>query len=160
VSTAGSAAGPPSPYAAALADAVEAALPGWVEHSVTRLVLAQRGEVPADVLADARRAGERCRTEVGGALRELLAMDVDEQPINPLTVLRLAVRYPAAVLARAGVPEVRRDEFAQRSFPHDVYGLAPATWADVHESLQEPGIVWSAWKAKTVLDRRRAEGRR
>jgi hypothetical protein len=98
--------------------------------------------------------------EVGGALRELLAMDVDAQPLNPLALLRMAVRYPGGVLAAAGVPPVRRDEFAERSFPEDAYGLVPATWADVDESLREPGLVWSAWKAKAVLDRRRAEGRR
>jgi hypothetical protein len=41
-----------------------------------------------------------------------------------------------------------------------VYDLSPATWGDVDESLQEPGLIWGAWKAKTVLERRRAEGRR
>jgi hypothetical protein len=37
-----------------------------------------------------------------------------------------------------------------------VYGLSPATWTDVDPDLHEPGIVWGAWKAKTVLDRRAA----
>jgi hypothetical protein len=55
---------------------------------------------------------------------------------------------------------VRRDDFKQHAFPDDTYDLSPATWSDVAESVQEPGLVWSAWKAKTVLDRRRAEGRR
>ena len=71
-----------------------------------------------------------------------------------------AVRYPTAVLRDAGVPPVRRDEFKEQAFPDDVYDLVPATWRDVDPALQEPGIVWSAWRAKTVLDRRRAEGRR
>ena len=31
---------------------------------------------------------------------------------------------------------------------------------DVDPALHEPGIVWGAWKAKTILDRRRAEGHR
>jgi hypothetical protein len=147
-------------YSEALAEAVDAALPGWVERQVVRLVTAWHGEVAADVLAQARRAGEQARADVGAELRALLAVDVDVQRTNPLAVLRGAVRYPTAVLADAGVPAVERDEFAERAFPHDVYGLSPATWRDVDESLHEPGLVWGAWKAKTVLARRRAEGRR
>jgi hypothetical protein len=139
---------------------VDAVLAAWVERQVVRVLLAHRGEVPSEVLAAARVAGARCRTELGGALRELLAIDVDEQPVNPLALLRLGVRYPSAVLADAGVPPVPRDEFAARSFPDDVYDLAPATWADLDDSLREPGLVWGAWKAKTILDRRRAEGLR
>ena len=55
---------------------------------------------------------------------------------------------------------MRRDEFEERAFPDDVYRLSPATWSDVDPSLHEPGIIWGAYKAKTVLDRRRAEGKR
>jgi hypothetical protein len=147
-------------YAEALADAVEAALPGWVERGVVRIVMAYRGVVEPSVRLDAQAAGQRAREEVGTALRALLETDVDEQRTNPLAVLRGAVRYPSAVLVRAGVPPVVRDEFAERAFPDDLYDLAPATWRDVDETLHEPGLVWGAWKAKTVLDRRRAEGRR
>jgi hypothetical protein len=86
-------------------------------------------------------------------------MDVDDQRTNPLTILRRAVSYPTAVLRDSGVPEVVRDDFRERAFPADVYDLSPATWGDVDESLQEPGLIWGAWKAKTVLERRRAEGR-
>jgi hypothetical protein len=92
-------------------------------------------------------------------LDRLLATDADAQTTNPLSVLRAAVRHPTEVLARHGVPHAARDDFAVRNFPGDVYALSPATWADVDESLQEPGLIWGAWKAKTVLDRRRAEGR-
>jgi hypothetical protein len=116
--------------------------------------------VPAEVAVAAREAGARAAAEVGAELRTFLAQDVDEQRTNPLTILRRAVRFPAAVLEAAGVPPVRRDEFAERAFPDDPYGLAPATWRDVDDSLHDPGVVWGAWKAKTVLDRRRAEGRR
>lgn len=151
---------PLDPYSAALADAVDEVLAAWVERSVERLTSAWSGQVTPEVRDAARAAGARCREEVGGAIRELLATDVDHQPINPLALLRLAVRYPSEVLAAAGVPPVQRDEFSQRSFPDDAYGLTPATWDDLDPSLQEPGIVWSAFKAKTVLDRRRAEGRR
>jgi hypothetical protein len=63
------------------------------------------------------------------------------------------------VLADLGARPVQRDEFAERVFPDDVYGLSPAAFSDVSEDLVEPGIMWGAWKAKTVLDRRRSEGR-
>lgn len=146
--------------AAALVAAAEAALPAWVERSVARLASAWLGAVPDEVAAAARDAGQRAGDEVGARLRRLLAFDVDQQTTNPLSVLRGAVRYPTEVLRAAGVPPVVRDEFDEARFPDDPYGLTPATWADLDPELQEPGVVWGAWKAKTVLERRQAEGRR
>jgi hypothetical protein len=136
-----------------LAVAVDEAIGPWVERSVARIMVAWAGEVPAAVAADARQAGDRATAEVGAELRRLLALDAERQPTNPLSVLRAAVRYPTAVLRRAGVPPVVRDEFRERAFPDDSYDLAPATWKDVDESLHEPGIIWGVWKAKTVMDR-------
>ena len=147
-------------FATALADGVEAALPAWVERSVTRLAEANAGPLSAEVRAAAVDAGQRAAAEVGGEVRALLATDVDEQRANPLAVLRTAVRYPTAVLRAAGVPPVRRSEFDERTFPDDDYGLAPATWADLDPALHERGIVWGAAKAHVVLGRRRAEGKR
>jgi hypothetical protein len=149
-----------SEAARALADAVDEALPAWGERSVRRLLIAYRGAVTPDEASAARAAGVRARDHVMPRLRALLVQDVDEQRTNPLSIIRAAVRFPTEVLQEAGVPEVVRDEFSERSFPNDVYDLSPATWRDVDESVHEPGIVWGAWKAKTVLDRRRAEGRR
>jgi hypothetical protein len=143
-----------------LADAVEDVLAGWVERSVARIVVAYRGSEPTDVVAAARDAGAVAVAEVGPALRTLLAEDVDEQRTSPLALVRQAVRYPTGVLRAAGVPEVVRDEFRERAFPDDVYDLSPATWQDIDPALHEPGLIWGAWKAKTVLDRRREEGRR
>jgi len=137
-----------------LASAVDTAIGPWVERAVARIMVAYAGEVPPEVADDARRAGEEATAAVGVELRRLLALDVERQPTNPLSILRGAVRYPTAVLQRVGVPPVVRDEFRERAFPDDVYDLAPASWRDVDESLHEPGIVWGAWKAKTVLDRR------
>ena len=98
--------------------------------------------------------------QVMSDLCDLLETDVDAQRSNPLSVLRNVVRYPTQVLQDAQIREVRRDEFAIRAFPDDVYNLSPATFADVHETLVEPGLIWGAWKAKTILDRRRAENLR
>lgn len=149
-----------SDHASALADAVERALPGWVERSVERLVVAFRGASDAEVRAAAARAGRRAASDVGGRVRSLLEQDVDEQRANPLAVLRGAVAYPSEVLRRAGVPPVVRTEWDEQAFPDDEYGLVPATWADIDPALQELGLAWGAAKAHEVLSRRRAEGKR
>ena len=140
-------------HATALADAIEAALPGWVERSVARTLEAQVGRSDSDVMAAAVEAGQRARDEVAPRVRALLAADVDEQRTTPLSLLRGAVRYPTGVLRRAGVPPVERDEAQARLFPDDVYDLAPATFADVHPSLAEPGLTWGAAKAYVHLQR-------
>jgi hypothetical protein len=143
--------------ATALADGVEAALPGWVERAVT----SRAGVADSGVRAAIAEAGRQAAAEVGAEVRALLATDVDEQRVNPLSLLRRAVRYPTEVLRAAGVaPSTRRDEFAERAFPDDVYDLSPATWSDVDPSLHERGIVWGAAKAHVVLARRRREGKR
>lgn len=143
-------------FADALADAVEAALPGWVERSVER----RAGVLDGPLRAAAASAGQAAVAEVGGALRGLLATDVDEQRANPLALLRRAVAFPTGVLAGAGVPPVPRAPFDERAFPEDVYDLSPATWSDVDPALHERGVVWGAAKAHVVLARRRREGLR
>ena len=143
-----------------LATAVEAALPGWVERTVAHLVEAYGGQLEDAVAVAAADAGRRAADEIGAALRALLGTDVDAQATNPLSVLRGAVRYPAAVLREAGVPPVVRDQFAERAFPNDAYDLTPATWSDIDPSLHEPGLRWGAAKAHVVLARRTSEGKR
>ncbi|MGB1727392.1 MAG: hypothetical protein ACPHIW_04525, partial [Ilumatobacteraceae bacterium] len=93
-------------------------------------------------------------------LGALLGTDVDEQRANPLDILRDAIGGPTAVLRAAGAQPVARDRFAEERFPDDVFDLTPATWADIDESLAEPGLTWGAWKAAIVLTRRREEGLR
>lgn len=149
-----------NPYSEQLAEAVEPTVAPWVVRCIDRLLVAARIERSAELEERSRVAAADATAFVRDELRAFLELDVDQQRTNPLAVLRAAVRFPTAVLRDAGVPEVRRDEFEERAFPADVYRLSPATWADVDESLHEPGIIWGAWKAKTVLDRRREEGRR
>jgi hypothetical protein len=134
-------------YAEALASGIEAALPGWVVRSVERIMRAWAGEVPPDVAGAARDAGRQAQLETGGAIRALLAADIDDQRTTPLTLLRQAVKYPTAVLRQAGVPPVARDQFTQHAFPDDVYDLSPASWSDIDPGLTEPGINWGAAKA-------------
>jgi hypothetical protein len=126
--------------AGALAEAVVAALPGWVERCV-------RSRWPDADAASVQGAQEAAVREVGGAVRALLAADVDEQWTTPLALLRDAVRYPTAVLHAAGVPPVARDPFAVDRFPDDAYDLTPASFADVDPSLADVGLVWGASKA-------------
>ncbi len=131
----------------ALVDAADAAVAGWVVRCVERLAIAYAGVVDRAVLEKAAAEGERARSEVIPRLRALLEADIDRQWTTPLAVLREAVRYPTAVLREAGVPPVERDDFEVAAFPDDVYGLSPARFADIDDSLTEPGIVWGAWKA-------------
>ena len=88
-------------------------------------------------------------------MRALLLLDVEEQRVNPLALLRRAVSYPTDVLRGAGVPPVVRSEFDERAFPDDVYALTPASFADIDPALHEPGILWGAAKAHAHLQRRR-----
>ena len=142
------------PHATALADAVEIALPGWVERSVSRIMAAWLGRAPdAGIVEAAREAGRRAGAEVGAEVRALLAADIDDQWTTPLSLLRAAVRYPTAVLQDAGVPPVGRDPFRERLEPGDLYDLSPASFADVDPALAEPGMVWGA--AKALAHRRR-----
>jgi hypothetical protein len=133
--------------AEALAQAVEGALAGWVERCVARILTAYAGQVDPGTMEDARSAGQAARDDVGGRVRALLRADIDDQRGNPLALLRTAVAYPTAVLRRAGVPPVVRDDFAEASFPDDVYDLAPASFADVDPSLHDLGIEWGVAKA-------------
>jgi hypothetical protein len=140
-------------HAAALADAIEAALPSWVERSVARVMTAWKGTVDDSMQRAAAEAGRNAAAEVGPAVRKLLAADIDDQRTTPLSLLRGAVRYPTAVLEAVGVPPVRRDEQQERLFPEDVYDLAPATFADVDPALADVGLAWGAAKAFEHLQR-------
>lgn len=133
---------------AQLADAVEEALPRWVEREVERIVVAYTGSPPDDeVRARAAEAGREAVATIGPVLRRLVAADVDEQWTNPLTLVREAVAYPTAVLRRAGVPGVVRSEYDEAHFPDDEYGLTPMRFADVDPGLADLGFAWGAHKA-------------
>ncbi|HVF33152.1 MAG TPA: hypothetical protein VM933_08955 [Acidimicrobiales bacterium] len=141
-------------HADRLADAVDVVLPGWVERSVGRRL----PSVSPAVRRAAEDAGRRAGAEIGGAVRALLATDVDAQRGNPLALLRRAVRYPTEVLLEAGAPAVARDEYSMERFPDDDYDLTPATWSDIDPSLQELGLTWGAAKAYVHKARHRPSG--
>ncbi|HEX3539029.1 MAG TPA: hypothetical protein VHT75_01185 [Acidimicrobiales bacterium] len=139
-----------APYAAALADGIEAALPGWVVRSVTRFV--------PELADQAAEAGRQAAADVGPRVRHLLESDIDEQRTTPLAIVRRhALRYPTAVLGAAGVPAVGRDEGAEELFPDDPYDLVPASFADLDPELADTGLRWGA--AKAFEHKRRHGGR-
>lgn len=129
--------------------------PDWLRRITLEAGL--RGGVRADQIEHLLDAVvERATTDLLRRLDDLLSTDVDEQRTTPLTLLRDSVREPTRLLRELGaVPPSSPD--ADR-FPDDVYRLGPATWSDVDQSLHEPGLTWGAWKAMTVLARRRDDG--
>jgi hypothetical protein len=147
-------------YAQALADALVAAIPGWIERSVLGRVTQARGQVSVEEAAAAAEAGLRAGTEAEPRLRRLLAADIDDQATTPLAVARRQIRWATAALAAAEVPAVRRDPFAQRQDPDDTYDLTPASFAEIDPALAEPGLAWGAAKAHVHLARRRRAGQR
>jgi hypothetical protein len=128
----------------ALADAIEEALPRW-----GRRVVVERGG-PAE---EGEAAGRAAAVELVPKLRALLGADVDDQRANPLSIVRRAVPWAAAVLRQAGVAPVARDHVARAQFPDDDYDLTPMSFADVDPSLHELGILWGALKARAHLQR-------
>ena len=142
-----------------LIDAVDQVANDWLVRIATNVCRNHFGPVPEELTSSIQTAAHEGRAWIVMQLREVLGADVDAQAGNPLQILRRAVGFPTAVLKSAGVPHVIRDEYEMSINPDDVYGMYPAHWSDVDESLTEPGIVWGAAKAATVLQRRRAEGK-
>ena len=141
----------------AIVAGVERELPGWVERSVTRILDAWARAAP-DVRAKAERdavdAGTAAAARVGGELRVLFARNAEEQRATPLEVVRTAYREPTAVLAAAGIPPVERDEFAERAWPDDDYGLVVHDLGDLgDEDLGPLQLAWGLAKAKVMRAR-------
>lgn len=143
-----------------LLDAARAVVRDWLVRCVVETATSRTGSCDEDLRRRAEETADRAAPDVLERLAALLRTDVDEQRTGPLAVLRSAVVYPTEVLAAAGIPEVARDDFEVRAFPADRYRLSPASFMDIDPALHEPGIVWGAWKASTVLRRRREEGKR
>lgn len=139
------------PYAAALMAAVESAAPQWIRRRLNEI--ADGSPVDIDGVVP------RVVRDMTSELFALLQSDVDEQRDNPLHVLRRATRSASQALRAAGVAVPVRDEFEVRAMPDDIYAIGPLTWRDLSDEVHDAGISWGAWKAATVLSRRRGEGR-
>ena len=127
-------------------------MPEWVVSAVE----SRLADPSPEIRGAAEAAGVAAASEIGREVARLLTADIDDQPENPLAVLRRAVRYPTEVLTAAGVAPVERDDFAIERFPDDVYDLTPASFSDIHPDLQAPGLEWGA--AKAFVHRRRHSG--
>lgn len=139
------------PYPAALMAAVENAAPQWIRRRLSEIA----DGAPVDIDGVVPRVVHDMTSE----LFALLQSDVDEQRDNPLHVLRRATRSASQALRAAGVAVPVRDEFEVRAMPDDIYAIGPLTWRDLSDEVHDAGISWGAWKAATVLSRRRGEGR-
>jgi hypothetical protein len=139
-------------FSSALVDAVEAALGPWIRAAVEHR---HPGPLPARVEAQIEAAAERAVADIGPRLRDLLALDVDDQWTNPLAIIRDAVAYPTDILAGTGVEPVERDATARRLQPDDLYDLTPGAFGDLGPEVHEPGLMWGAAKAHIHLARRR-----
>jgi hypothetical protein len=139
--------------------AVIHAVPSWVARRM--LEIASHGGVSAgaDFMDAIESVSRETVQQLSGDLLALLATDVDQQRFNPLQVIREANVFANESLAIFGVPVPRRDEFDAQVMPHDHYAVGPLTWKDLSEDVHDAGITWGAWKAATVLTRRRAEGK-
>jgi len=129
---------------------VEAHLPDYLRGRSARILDAWDRLAPdtrAGVDGRLRRAVDTATTRVAAELRVLIDTDAAEQRVTPLEVVRTAVREPSVVLEDLGVPSVVRDEFEERSFPDDRYGLAPRTFADLDGALGPWQLVWGVAKA-------------
>jgi hypothetical protein len=148
--------------AVAIVAGVESQVPAWAESQVTRLLDAWGGasaDVRARAEAESAAAGTTAADRVVAELRALFALDPEQQRATPLEIVRSAYREPTAVLQAAGVPAVVRDEFDERAWPDDVYGLVPRTLGDLGDPDLAPlHLAWGMAKA-AVLRARRARYR-
>lgn len=131
-------------------DGVEAHLPEYLLARTARILDAW-DRIPRDRRAGVddrlRRAVETATKRVAGELTQLIDTEPAAQRSTPLEIVRSAVREPSVVLEDLGVPSVVRDEFEERSFPDDRYGLAPRTFADLDDDLGPVQLVWGLAKA-------------
>lgn len=139
------------PYSEALFHAVLGAVPQWMAGRLAHI--APGVVLPVDDIVAST------MTRVRDDLLKLLLTDVDHQRDNPLHVLRACTAAATAALEIAGVAHPHRDEFETRAMPNDVYSIGPLTWRDLSDDVHETGITWGAWKAATILTRRRDEGK-
>ena len=142
-------------YSTRLLETMQVVTGPWLRGLVERVVSSQglAGSVDVERL---ERTISSARSDLLAALDRLLELDAWEQPRNPLDLVRRATVALTTELTALGARPVPRDEFKERSFPDDVFDLAPATWSDVHPDLHEVGLEWGAWKAAAIISHRKA----
>lgn len=145
------------PYSRALLTAIVEALPEWV----SRVMTARAASLPElDFSTFEGQVAEVAReviVEVRDSLTRLFALDVEEQRLNPLHVLRQRAEIVTTALARLGASPTSRDEFDSVSMPDDIYGIGPMTWRDLGDNVHDAGITWGAWKAAVIISRHKSD---
>jgi hypothetical protein len=140
----------------AILDGVERALPRWVRRQVARIADAwgRLGrEERADLDASAARAASATTARVVGELRALFATDLARQRTTPLEIVRSSYREPTMALRAVGIPPVARDEFDERAWPGDRYGLVVRQLGDLGDADLGPlHLAWGLAKAKALRE--------
>lgn len=143
---------------ALLLQTAQQVVPRWLHRVIVDA--GRRGGVDVTAFgSDLDEMVERAASDVLRRLGDLLATDVDEQRTTPLTLFREATQEPTAWLRAREVP-ASPPLAGRHGFDDDHYDLGPATWSDIDPDLHEPGLTWGAWKAMTILARRRDAGLR
>ncbi len=140
-------------YPKVLFHVIHRSYPEWLGTRVAQLA---NGKVPA---AEIGNTVHQCLRTLDSQLLDLLATDVDAQRSNPLHVIRLSTVGANTLLQTYEVETPLRDQFEIEAMPHDIYAIGPLTWKDLGDEVHDAGIAWGAWKAATVLTRRRNEGK-
>lgn len=137
-------------HAVALRDAMVRLVPQWIEN-----VMLARAPEPDS--APTREAVTRLQSEATRhaipELTRLLDSDIDQQWSSPLEIVRSLVPAITAELRDLDAPVVRRDARSVELLADDLYGITPATFADIDESLHPLGLGWGAAKAHVHLRR-------
>jgi len=147
------------PYPRDLYHAVISSVPGWITQQVSEIASLSIDETSKEFASALTDVAEQVLHVVSKELLTLLATDVDAQQSNPLHVLRASTSTATQLLQTFGATPARRDEYEVRAMPDDVFSIGPLTWRDLGEEVHDAGISWGAWKAATILTRRRADGR-
>ncbi|MGQ0823500.1 MAG: hypothetical protein ACT4OX_00480 [Actinomycetota bacterium] len=135
---------------AAILEGVARGASSWVVGAVTRVA----GVADAELVSDARAAGDAARDRVVAELRELFAQDPAEQRATPLEIVRSLRSEVTALLQSRGVKSVARDPFERRAFPDDEYAVVLKSLAELgDEELGPTLLAWGLGKSKVLRHR-------
>ena len=146
------------PYPDDLYQAVISAVPAWITQQVSEIASLSINETSKEFTSALADVTEQTLHDVSRDLLALLSTDVDAQQSNPLHVLRASTSSATQLLQTFGATPAHRDEYEVRAMPNDLFSIGPLTWRDLGEEVHDAGISWGAWKAATILTRRRADG--
>ncbi|MBM3659143.1 MAG: hypothetical protein FJW95_06525 [Actinobacteria bacterium] len=139
---------------AAIVAGVARTLPDWIESRVAFIADAwgRLDDATRDALdLAAREVAGSASARVVADLQALFAADAAAQRSTPLEVVRSATADVSALLASVGIPPVERDAFAERAFPEDVYGITPASLADLGDDALGPlQLAWGLAKTQVL----------